>query len=391
MLSKYKILTILSLILCTTILAEDDIPTTSNQIQIAAQLDSIIYPTYEQEAILDAFTFLSEEQTLCSYNTMSGSQYTFLIPIARASAEVFKYSIYAAIRDILDPSWCPDPCERAAIWFVGTGGKYNVNGDDNCPGLRGTNWDLSVGIHGRLCNNLIVGIATNYQQDFLKYLQGGRTTRQTGQIATYALSRSDLGYFFGEAIYGSSTGRYKRPIFIGNVFQATAKSNPTLSQGLLYGEAGASFDCNLETGDDLTLSFLMQPFIAAQYGIYCQSRIREHAAGSLNLHINRHHRTNFDSLLGVHLTTAIWLFELSADLAWQHRFDPTKLKITEEFEDFGDSLTIEGCKLQRNGFIGNLRVAYQVTPQIDIFADVSTQNWGNWISYNVDFGFNAWW
>jgi outer membrane autotransporter protein len=315
---------------------------------------------------------------------MSGDQYNYLVHTARYGTERFKNSIYNAIRYTLTPCGCMDPCELIETWYQVEGGQYFAQGDDNCAKMHGTNWDMTLGAHIPICNELLLGLAVDYQNDHLIFDQGGKTTRQTGNIAGYLIGRSEVSYILAEVMYGASNGSYKRPIDFGTTHRI-AKSSPKITQGLFYGELGMNYSCRT------LCNFFAQPFIGLQYGHYDQNKIKEHGANSLDLNIKKINKITFDTLLGVHLFSAISCVDLSADIYWQHRYDSPTIKTKNHFADFGDNFHIKGCKFGQDGVHGNLAASYQVTDKISLYIDFTGEYWERWSTYGGDIGINARW
>ena len=354
---------------------------TSNQVNVANALDSITNPSADELSVLNALINLPVSDAKHAFDDLSGEQYTYLIQIDRYGNERLNRRIYNAVRSTLVPCWCTDPCATVQTWFQVEEGQSYAHRDCNANGLRSLNWDFSLGMFAPLCNGFLVGAAINYQIDRVHFYQGGHTNWQTGQAAIYGAYQNDCGYVFADFIYGSSWGTLKRDMNFGNISR-TAKSDPKTQQGLIYAEVGVNYNwCEV----------LFQPFAAVEFGFYDQRRINECGANSLDLYVQKKSLNTTDTYLGTHVTTYWNCFTVSADLAWQYRFDNSAINLTNGFQDFGDEFEIKGVRLGKNGVKAAIDISTKVSEAVTLYAEFSGERWKNWGAYGIDLGIGVWW
>lgn len=354
---------------------------TQNEINVANALDSITAPTSDQLIVLNALVGETLSDARDALNDISGEQYTYFTQLQRYGNERFNRRIYNALRPTLSPCWCMDPCASIATWFQVEEGQSYARKNRNCDGLRAQNWDFSLGAFTPLCNEVIVGVAANYQIDHVKFYQGGHTNWHTGQAAIYGAYQNECGYIMADFIYGRSWGRLHRSIEFADIHR-TAKSTPKTSQGLIYTEIGVNF---------CLCDMLFQPFIAGEFGFYNMHKIRECGSDSLDLNIGKKSVNTQDLYVGSHLMSYWDCFTISADIAWQYRFGSSAVNTTNAFQDQGSEFEIEGVRLGNNAVKGALNISSDICNGVSVYGQLSGERWQNWSAYGIDLGITLVW
>ena len=215
--------------------------------------------------------------------------------------------------------------------------------------FHSTFFDLSIGAQ-REFEFGSVGVAVNFEKNWLHFPFCGKNDRYTGQGAIYGLWRANKFYFFTDLIIGGSQSDMKRSIHFGHINRKT-HSQPKFYHGAWYGEAGVDYQWK---------KLLIQPFFGVDATYVSARKVYERGANSLNLNIDAYQTTCPDTFLGAHLTLCKTRTELSGDLIWRARLGSLGTKVHSEFQTFGDLFTIKGCDSGRNSLIGRLRVAREV-------------------------------
>lgn len=352
---------------------------THNECAVATQLDNAQEISEDLGTVLNTLVNLPVEEARRALNNIAGEQYTYLVQLDRTTNEAFNQRIFNAVRNALSPYQWNDPCKPLSTWLQLEGGQYFARKDRNSRGLSTTNWDVSLGAFLNIDSQYLLGAAANYQNSDVDFHEGGKTHWNTAQGALYGAYRHSYGYFLADLMYGESWGQVKRTIAFGSL-NRRAISNPTVIDVLGYVEGGG----NLLLG--LTL---VQPYIGFEAGSYHQRGFHEKDADSLNLKVKERTTTTYDTYLGAHLTRNCYAVMLSADLAWQHRYNRSNVFTNTAFEEFGDSFAIHGTELGRDSIRGALNVSRVLPRNITLYGQVIGEVWNRWASYGVEVGLNA--
>ena len=269
---------------------------------MASQSDGITNPSEDALAVLNILVNLPPDAARKALDAMAGEQHTHFVNLDRFSNEAFNRRIYNAVRNVLLPCWCYDPCEPSQMWLQLEEGQYFINGDINGKGLHTLNFAGSVGAITSINQNWIVGVAVDYQNDQVRFNQRGCTHWNTVQGALYGVLQGKPGYILASLIAGGSWGDFKRTIAFGPLLRH-AKSSPRTIEGLAYRGARS---------EPCVANVVLQPFAAVEYGVYNQNRYTEQGADSLDLRILNRTTHMLDSYVGGHLTLAWGIAQPSA-------------------------------------------------------------------------------
>ncbi len=355
---------------------------TENEQHVAEQIDGTTSFTPDALAVLNALVNLPIDQATLALDALAGEQYTFLTQLDRYGNERLNRIVYNALRTTLVPRWCACSCEPVEIWFqFGEGNSY-AHQDINSDGMKGTNWDVTLGAFMPFGGSFIVGLAANYQYDHVKFFQSGHTNWNTGHASLHAIYQNQLGYVFVDGIVGRSWGHFQRTIDFGTIHRV-AKSKPSTIQGLVDVEVGMNY---------YLCDVLLQPFVAGEFGFYHQRKIRECGADSINLSLDEKSFNTFDSYLGVHATTAWDCLMVNADLAWQHSYNSWTHDTFNEFQDIGFSeFSIDGIRLGHDAIQAALNLSKTLPGNLTIYGEVFGEYWSHWSAYTLSVGISKEW
>lgn len=370
---------------------------TPNEIAVGQQIDLIQNPTPSQLQILNALINLSPEAARLALSQMSGEQHTADLQISELINRQFIRRLYDPIRSIIttSPCDCPDSfwpfsdfcfndldlhCET---WLAGSGGHTKVRGNGNAHGFKSTGYEITLGIQKTWYQAWTFGLAGSYEVDDVRYNIGGSGKMRTWLGGIYGLYRPAGYYVLTDLAYGYSQDTLRRHIQIGTL-SFDARSKPKMSQLTFYAEAGIDWQWNC---------FLIQPFIGLEVDSYTRHRLSESGAGDLNLFIGKKDRNNTQSRLGTHLTydALPGEFDLSIDLAWQHRFATSKNALIEHFATFGTNFTVEGVPLGKDGFEWDITLSKDFCSNWNVFAEVYGEVWSRTSNHNLLGGIRASW
>ncbi len=355
---------------------------TTNELNVAEQLDSIANPNPDEALILNILVNESHEEVRNGLNAMSGEQYTYLLTTNIYSSERLTQRLYNAVRAINFPCWCQDQRATLEPWFQFEGGNNYALGDINSQSMTASALSLNLGVNVPVNHQIIVGAAGSYEQDRVKFEQGGRTIWNIWQGSVYTLLRSKKLYLFADATIGGGWGEMRRHIQFSTIDRMT-KSRPRIEHGYGYCEVGYNTNCN---------HILIQPYIAAAYGVYHQHKTTETGAESLNL-VNFNNTTSYpSSYLGSHFTTTIGTqLDLNCDLAWHHRYGNNHISTSNEFTTFGQKFGIKGSRIGNDAVEVSLNATFTLRDRLTLFVECAGERWVGWSAYGIDVGISYWW
>lgn len=356
---------------------------THNQLVVAQQFDSILVPTPDQIEVLLALDSLSGNSLNEAMDESAGEQYTYWLGINQFADRRFAKRIYNSFKDLLVP--CAEiDVDCFDTWIAAEGARSIGKGDHNARGFKSYNYDISLGIHTFLCPELWLGGAFNYEEDNIRFNQGGRNHLHTTQAAIYAGWQNNCFYVFSDLIFGTSWSHFHRPIRFADI-DRHAHSSPCSLHGRLYTEAGWNFT---------PCDYLIQPFLGIDTCYFHLSKFNEHKADSLDLRIGRRTTYTYSTYLGVHLRKDFCQnWSANIDLAWQHRFDKIHhlQNLHVRFREFGDPFKIQGCDQERDGLQAALNISTAICECFEIYAEVNTEWWSRWCTYGIDAGLSFRW
>ena len=358
---------------------------TNNQKNVALQIDQNPVPNSDEALVIDNLLALTPEQIPTVLDQLTGFQYTYLSEECQYSDRRFGRRIFNSIRNELNP--CTKTlCSGDFIgWVELEAGKTFAHGNSEAAGASTCSFDVSIGGQKLLdCYNFtFAGVAANYETEKLGFnCPGGHGHAQTAQGALYAGYVDPCGlYLFSDVILGYSQFNIIRPIYFAEINRHSEGQSQTF-HGNGYGEIGYNLPCYY---------WLFQPFFGFDAECFHQFKFKEHHAESLDLRINSHYTTNYNTFLGTHMTAALPLdCKLSADIAWQHRFG-SHPSINTNFVGFGNSFTIKGNSPGANGLWGSINLEAPLCDCGEIYAEFSGEYWKNWSAYSFSAGLSWCW
>ena len=348
---------------------------TENEKRIAEQIDGITNPNPDQTLLINTLVNLRRNDARLALDDISGEQYSYLATTNIYSTERFSQRIYDAVRTINRPCWYPDPCATIEPWFQIERGVSFAQGNTSSASMRNDIVDLTLGVNYPFNRQIIFGGALTYEQDQLRFTQGGKMVGNIWQGSLYTLIRSKKAYFFGDLMLGGGWGKLHRDMDF-SVINVRATGKPSSAQGYVYGEFGYNFSCK---------HLLSQPYFAAAYGHYRESGVTETGANVLNLKISPKTNNLANIYLGSHFSTNIAeRVELSCDLAWHHRFGYNRFFVTNEFTTFGKPFKIDGSRIGNDAAQISLNANVQVCNRLTLNLEFSGERWVGWSSYTLD-------
>lgn len=355
---------------------------TKNERHVAEQIDGTTSFTPDALEVVNALVSLPVDEATKALDALAGEQYPFLTQMNRYGNERLNRIIYNNLRTTVIPRWCTCSCEPVQAWFqIGEGNSY-AHQDINSDGMKGTNWDVTLGAFMPFGDSFVAGLAANYQYDYAKFYQGGHVRWNTGHAALYALYQNSIGYLFADAIIGRSYGNFKRTIDFGAIHR-TAKSKPSTTHGLVDVEIGVNY---------YLCDILLQPYVAGEFGFYNQRKIRECGADSINLTLDEKSFNTFDSYLGLHATTTWDCLMVNADLAWQHSYNNWTHGVMNEFQDLGFStFSIDGVRIGHDAIQAALNVSKTLPGNFTVYGEVFAEYWSHWSAYTLSIGISKEW
>lgn len=338
--------------------------TTSNQLAVAQQLNSILLPSPEQALIIAELETLTVQELQHSLNQMSGEQYTTLALSTEFAGNRFIRSLYNPIRSTVVTSPSPNSCCYSPcleVWIQGGGGQAFLNNCKHASNTLDNFYDVSLGVQTIIDRDWTLGIAGCYTEGRLDYRHDGKGKTRSGFGGIYGLYRPIGYYVFADLAFGGSKNHLNRSITINNLGFCTY-SNPKAYQVLGYIEAG--MDCPL-------WDLLVQPFFGLEGNVISNRRISESGPSSLNLDIYKHDYGNVYSRLGAHITRDLCCFFVSVDLVWKYQLNPSNNRINAQFQQFGEQFRVKDVKQGQSYFEGAAAISTLLYGNVEAFAEIS--------------------
>ncbi len=360
----------------------DHCPLTQNQANIAFQLDNLINPPADIQALLQELVVLPCDEIAFVFDEMSGLQYAGEMVVADMTNRQFIRRLFDPLRDILrTPPCCKsysmDCCEEMGnwgheIWVEAGGTRLSIDNGHEGYGLKANGYEVVGGLQHMFDEEWVVGLAGGYFEDQIHFHLPGKGKMHTVDVGLYALYRPNAYYLLGDLTFGTTSDKLHRTVAVGD-FSATMQSKTRIYQGTFYAEAGtdvfmdwALFGC-----------VLLQPFAGIELGYAHRSKITEHQGGSLNLELDSKSFFKSFSRLGFHFNTMPELgqMQLTLDLAWNYRLADAGRTSKERFTAFGTSFDIEGAPEQKSSFDGALALIVPAGKYINFYFEVAGQKW----------------
>ncbi len=351
---------------------------TPNEANVALQFDGIAQPVGDEAVVIDNLLSLNQLQLPKALEKLTGEQYGYLIEVSLFNDRSFGRRIYNALRQEMLPCTCAD-CGMLQAWSAFEVGYGKGSSNSSAKGFQLWDVNLSVGTFTALNPSLLVGAALNAASESLAFKLGGKPNMYTYQAALYGSYQHLVFYLFSDLVIGQSYVKLRRPIHFAEI-DRHAKSTPKINHGNCYVELGLNtcFDC-----------LVIQPYVGADFNYAHRSSLHERGAHSLNLQLHGKTATNWNSYLGVHLTSENECSStISLDLAWQHRFGSLGTTFQTRFEEFGTSYTIQSTKPGPNALVADINLAAPLGNCMDCYAKLYGEWWTRWAAYSFSAGFS---
>ncbi len=353
---------------------------TSNQRNVAKQIDGIPVPTSCEDWVINNLLSLPEDQLPYALDEMSGEQYTYLAEINQYTDYRFSRRIFDAVRDYLDPCACEAEQGNINTWAAFEGGYGRVKNHRHDGRFHEYNLDFSLGAD-KWCNCVLLGAAANFEENHLTFKHGCHNKLYNFQGSLYGVYTTPRCYVFSDLIVGGGCCHFKRKIEFADLYD-TAHSRPKFIHGLLYAEWGWNVP---------VCGVLLQPFLAGGFGYIHSKEFCERRACSLNLHVKGHSLWSPNLYLGTHLSSSYNCIELNADLVYHYRFGSSETKLHTRFIDFGDTFTVKGRNYSRSGFLGNVNAAVNVAECAKLYVEFTGDWWSHRYNYSGAVGLICTW
>lgn len=346
---------------------------TGNQKHVAHQLDQIVNPDPHETIIFTNLIQLNKRSFLHTLNQLSGVQYSSLIENSQLSVQRFYQKLANPILYLPQ-----DDCSCGyEIWGDVQGGRGFKH---DC--YRRSSFDFTLGINKRLSPCLLVGSAAQYEKDFLHYHVGGHAKIHTIQGSLYGIYHPGCYYVTSNLLFGYNHCYLKRSIEFGGI-DVHARSHPDIYQTTLYNELGKDFSYRC---------FTFLPFAGLETGYYHRSHVREKGAAPLNLIIKNRDTYTLSSYLGMRLLAELpWELQMSANLAWQHRFHFAHDRVKAHFANFGSTFSVQNKSLGKNSLEGSFSLGKRLGEHTEVYAECTGELWRRYTSYSVSAGLEWEW
>jgi len=357
--------------------------TTSNQKNVAEQLDSIQNPSPCENRLLNAL--VREDSAYIGYalDQLSGEPYSNLFYIAEINTLHCIQNLYTQLRPLITTNGNCCCNTDTSIWLETGGGRSFLQKDGNAAGLHMNSYQLCIGTQSYLNDSWILGGAFFYEHDAIHFNVNANGSNKNILGAIYTLFRPSCGYILADLIGGYSNNSVKRRIDIGE-FRTTARGCPKFGQFTFYAEGGIDFRID---------RFLFQPFLGLETSYYHRRSINEHGDICTNLIILQKDYENVCSRLGIHCTYIPDFFQtiIGIDASWQYRFTAAQNHSKARFDDFGNLFYVKGISWDQNSVEGSIFLNTELTDCWEFSAKLSGQLWGNATTYDFLIGLENFW
>ena len=326
---------------------------TCNQIAVANELDTIIYPNAYEKPLLNALLTMTSENIQQVLDQLSGQQYTNDFFSTQEINRDFIRRLYDPIRYIVTKKPLKQsfyhPCYGAEfdtnhnkfdVWIESGAGCTHVYNAKGARGFHLNGYEVTFGIQREIAPNWTIGLAGSYESDDILYNYYGRGKSKTLLGGLYALYRPQNYYLLADFAYGFSKNSTKRSVTSDTLFYEMY-SHPRIAQSTFYGEVGVDYAYK---------NYMVQPFAGLEVAIYNRQRVAETGGSAWNLVINKNEKATVNTRLGVHLTANKLPYKssINLDLAWNKRLTDSNASISEKFLNFGNVFTIKGVDVDRS-------------------------------------------
>lgn len=318
---------------------------TANQRTVARQLDGISDPTDNQNLLLSALIDLPISFVPKALDRLSGWQHNVDLITAFMVNRQFLRKLYTPLRPIASTEPCchSECCLILGDLWVDVGGTcLNINGKcDQSLNARGSN--VAFGGQATFLNLLTIGIAGEYEKDYLKFNGGNGNEKCKHWLAgLYALYRPSCFYGLLDFAFDHSANSLNRSINIGSWWHDNPKSHPNTTIYTFYGELGL---------DVYMCGILMQPFAGVEVANFHRKHVHESDFYGFGLDVKKREQTLTTTRLGIHMTASDFILcgsSLCFDFGWNYLVSTMKNRVHEQFDSFGTPFIISWNRINRN-------------------------------------------
>lgn len=369
---------------------------TSNQQQVANQIQSITDPTVEQQTLINLFNNASVEETQRLLGAMSGEQYTTLFTSMEIINRQFLRRLYDPLRPLISNPYSYEDdvyelCSSKGIkaWAEATVNRSFLDGNPNAPGFKMSGYEVSGGAYKRLNSCWTLGFGLCYAIDHFHYNIGGSGKTNTVLGALYTLYRPAYYYALANLVFGYANNDMHRNIAIikntdpeainKNDYILQGHSKPNVSDVSFYGELGVDWNCTC---------VLIQPFVGLEAGQFKRDCKREHHSVLADLVYSGKTMTSAYSRVGVHFTTPENCYDLTfaLDLAWQYRLTSFNNDLKVKFVEYGEPFIITGVPVERNSASAAFTVWSEIFDGWTLYLQASGEKWKRVSNYDITGG-----
>lgn len=361
---------------------------TYNERHVQNQLNSVLLPPVDLGLTIADINALSPSTQRDILNRLSGEQYTNLIQSNQVASQQFMRRIYEPVRYDSLGLHCGENCRQIEFWKAFGGGQAFQRHSHGAKGFRLSDYNIAVGVQKPLnicfLNSwLTVGLAASYENDYIRFNQGGHGRANNWQGAFYYMWNNCNFYSFSTTIIGSDCIKIRRPINLV-IIKERVHSRARITQWTSYSEAGLNLNCSC---------LYVQPFVGFEYALYRRHALSERHADILNLHVRGKYVSATIGRLGVHLTTNLpwWGLFVCGDLAWRYRFNFLQERIKVNFREFGSEFRVKGVHQKPHGIEGALVLAKCFCERWNAYVEVAGEKWNRYAAWNVSGGVGYTW
>ena len=359
---------------------------TSNEYEVARQLDSIFNPSDDLQFLLQNLVSLSPRELNHALDELSGEQYATLLEISQQSSRRFLRDLYGPLlfgRDIVAECCEEECCERGwcdnvEIWQTVHYGQSYLKNDREGKGYKARNIDAALGVQFDLENCWKAGIAAFYENDHVKFHLDGRARVNIIRAALYGIYQNECYYGLADAVFGYGHYNVKRHIHFAEI-DLKPHSTPKIYDGTFYLEGGFNY-CLAECVQ-------LQPFFGVEAGYYWQNEFKEKGGYSVDLKGKSKNLWNCDTRLGLRVMATLPCdIQFSADAAWQHWYTEHDNTVHVHFREFGREFRVKGPKFKRNLIDGSIYLGKTVCDNLTVFARAFGERSENYSNYSASIG-----
>ncbi len=361
---------------------------TSNEYEVARQLDSIFNPSDDLQFLLQNLVSLSPRELNHALDELSGEQYATLLEISQQSSRRFLRDLYGPLlfgRDIVAECCEEECCERGwcdnvEIWQTVHYGQSYLKNDREGKGYKARNIDAALGVQFDLENCWKAGVAAFYENDHVNFHLDGRARVNIIRAALYGIYQNECYYGLADAVFGYGHYNVKRHIHFAEI-DLKPHSTPKIYDGTFYLEGGFNY-CLAECVQ-------LQPFFGVEAGYYWQNEFKEEGGYPVDLKGKSKNLWNCDTRLGLRVMATLPCdIQFSADAAWQHWYTEHDNTVHVHFREFGREFRVKGPKFKRNLVDGSIYLGKTFCDKLTVFARAFGERSENYSNYSASIGFD---